>query len=139
MTTPWMLLVEDNPRDAEITQRALGCREDTTRLTVVGDGERALELLEDAAQADGLPMLVLLDLNLPRINGIEVLERIRARAELRRLPVVILTTSKRDEDVARCYDLGVNTYITKPIRVEQFLAAMATFRQYWFGVATLPG
>ena len=131
-----ILLVEDNPRDAELTVRALGKRNLANQIVVVRDGEEALNWLlargehtgRDAAQ---VPRVVLLDLKLPKLSGLEVLQAIRADPRTRALPVVVLTSSKEDRDVEACYALGVNSYIVKPVDFDNFSAAVAATGHYW--------
>jgi CheY-like chemotaxis protein len=132
-----ILLVEDNPQDVEITKRALEKGQVKNRLTVARDGQEALDILE-ALKSDDPPALILLDLNLPRLNGIEVLQAIKADPHLRSIPVIVLTTSTREEDVVRAYDLGVNTFISKPVRFEDFMRVVMTIQEYWILIATLP-
>ena len=134
-----ILLVEDNPSDIEITRRALHRRRVTDELTVARDGQEALDILFGRGN-DEVPKtsLILLDLNLPKVDGREVLEKIKADPKLRRIPVIVLTASTREEDIARCYDLGVNTFITKPVRFEDFIKVVTTIKEYWTVIATLP-
>jgi len=132
-----ILLVEDNDDDVRLTKRALRQNNITNELVVVGDGAAALNYLQSASiPADEhtpaqLPAVVLLDLKLPKIDGLEVLRRIRADPALRRQPVVILTTSKEDQDIIRSYDLGANSYIRKPVDFEQFTSAISQLGLYW--------
>lgn len=139
-----ILLVEDNPCDVDIARRAFSRSPVPTGLHVARDGREALDyLLHQGAYAGDSseaprPDLVLLDVNLPRLNGLEVLERIRAVEEISTLPVVMLTSSGRPEDVARAYELGANTYINKPMEFETFEHALVTLNEYWTAVATLP-
>jgi two-component system, chemotaxis family, response regulator Rcp1 len=137
LTPVHILLVEDNPQDVEITKRALEKGQVKNRLTVARDGQEALDIL-DAIKGDDPPSLILLDLNMPRLNGIEVLQVIKADPNLRRIPVIVLTTSTREEDVVRAYDLGVNTFISKPVRFEDFMRVVMTIQEYWILIATLP-
>ncbi len=102
------------------------------------DGQEALDILSDLDSEGGLPGLILLDLNLPKLSGIEVLQAVKSDPALRRIPVIVLTTSTREEDVVRTYDLGVNTFITKPVRFEDFIKVVATIQEYWILIATLP-
>jgi len=132
-----ILLVEDNPQDVEITRRALEKGQVKNRLTVARDGQEALDIL-DAIKGDDPPSLILLDLNMPRLNGIEVLQVIKGDPNLRRIPVIVLTTSTREEDIVRAYDLGVNTFISKPVRFEDFMRVVMTIQEYWILIATLP-
>ena len=134
-----ILLVEDNLSDIEITRRALHRRRVTDELTVARDGQEALDILFGRGNDDvPQPGLILLDLNLPKVDGREVLEKIKADPKLRRIPVIVLTASTREEDIARCYDLGVNTFITKPVRFEDFIKVVTTIKEYWTVIATLP-
>lgn len=138
-----ILLVEDNPDDVQITRRAFHKLRMANDLSVVRDGEEALEFLFQegryaASSGARLPDLVLLDLNLPRLNGIEVLQRIRANESLAALPVIMLTSSQREEDILTSYKLGSNTYITKPVQFADFLKALETLGEYWIVVAKLP-
>jgi two-component system response regulator len=138
-----ILLVEDNPADVKITQRALRESALPVDLIVVRDGQEAVDyLLRRGARADGdnwrSPDLILLDLNLPRMNGREVLEQIRATPSLRAVPVVVLTTSRRREDVEQMYAAGANTYIEKPADFGRFVQALQTIHRYWLDLALLP-
>ena len=138
-----VLLVEDDPGDQELTRRALDLVASTIRLVVVSDGDEALEYLRgcaDRSVADPrrLPDLVLLDLNMPRVGGLRVLERMRESSALRRVPVVVLTTSDNEDDVEKCYELGVNSFLTKPRGFDEFANVVRVLCQYWFGVVTLP-
>jgi chemotaxis family two-component system response regulator Rcp1 len=134
-----ILLVEDNPQDIEITRRALERGRVRNDLTVARDGEEALDILFGRTEGEKTkPGLILLDLNLPRVDGREVLEKIKTDPSLKRIPVVVLTVSTQEEDVARSYDLGVNTFITKPVRFEDFIRAVTTIEEYWIVIATLP-
>ena len=125
-----ILLVEDNPDDAELTRIAFAEAGVDYRLHVVGDGVQALAYLRGCSPTD-LPSLVLLDLNLPKLNGREVLEAIRADPATRSLPVVVLTTSAEPFDVEASYALGVNSYIQKPVDFEQFVWAVKQVGLYW--------
>jgi CheY-like chemotaxis protein len=133
-----ILLVEDNPHDVEITVRALRKGQITSRLSLAQDGQEALDMLQDLKAHGESPSLILLDLNLPKVSGIEVLEKIKSDPRLRHIPVIVLTTSTRAEDVMRTYDLGVNTFISKPVRFDDFLRVVTTIREYWICLATLP-
>lgn len=138
-----IFLVEDNPEDVAITRRALERGEIRYHLEVAMDGQEALDILfgkegRPRNTDSNLPDLILLDLNLPRLDGREVLKALKGDATLKRIPVVVLTTSQRDEDILRSYDLGVNTYIRKPVSFDRFLRVIETLQQYWVTVATLP-
>ena len=138
-----ILLVEDNPDDVEITRRALRAGAAAVELLVARDGQEALDYLlrqgpHAADAAWRLPDLVLLDLNLPRLTGREVLEQIRATPALRAVPVVVLTTSHRPEDVRELYAAGANTYIEKPQDFQRFVRVLQTLQAYWLDAALLP-
>lgn len=143
LTTPPVLLVEDDPEDVYIAQRAFKEGKLANPLHVVRTGEEALDYLRQtgkyAQQTEAAkPGLILLDLNLPTMNGHEVLEEIKSDPDLRRIPVVVLTTSAEEADVLGCYDEGANTYIVKPVDFENFLKAVVTIGHYWLGFAELP-
>ncbi len=133
-----VLLVEDNPADVRLTVEAFKDAGILTRLSVAHDGAEALVVLgERSASEAGLPDIVLLDLNLPRMDGRELLEKMKSDARLRHIPVVVLTTSQADEDIARSYELGANAFIKKPVEVDQFFGAMASFVRFWLDTAKL--
>ena len=134
-----ILLVEDSPDDVEITRRALERGQVKNHLMVARDGQEALDILFSRRDTEGaLPGLILLDLNLPKVDGREVLEKIKSDPKLKRVPVIAMTSSTREEDVLRTYDLGVNTFISKPVKFEDFIRVIATIRDYWILIATLP-
>jgi chemotaxis family two-component system response regulator Rcp1 len=138
-----ILLVEDNPADVKITQRALRDNGSPVDLLVARDGQEAVEyLLRQGAHADDpewrIPDLILLDLNLPRLTGRQVLERIRNTPALRSTPVVVLTTSRRQEDIQEMYAAGANTYIEKPQDFNRFVQVLQTIQLYWLDTALLP-
>jgi len=133
-----ILLVEDNPNDIEITRRALEKGQVKNQLTIARDGQEALDILFGGGGQTPLPGLILLDLNLPKVDGREVLSRIKTDTALRRIPVIVLTTSTREEDIVRSYDLGVNTFISKPVRFEDFIKVVTAIQEYWIVIATLP-
>lgn len=131
-----ILLVEDNPGDVRLTKRAFTKNHISNELFVLTDGVDALEYLVKASgiepgQPGGLPAVVLLDLKLPRMDGLELLKEIRAHERLKRLPVVILTSSKEQQDILKSYDLGANSYIRKPVDFEQFTEAVRCLGLYW--------
>jgi CheY-like chemotaxis protein len=138
-----ILLVEDNPADVKITERALRESAVPVELFVVRDGQEAVDyLLRQGAHANDAhwrsPDLILLDLNLPRLTGRQVLERIRSTPALRAVPVVVLTTSRRQEDVQEMYAAGANTYIEKPQDFARFVQVLQTIHRYWLDTALLP-
>jgi two-component system, chemotaxis family, response regulator Rcp1 len=136
-----ILLVEDNPGDARLTLEAMREAKLRNRLHVVEDGVEAMEFLRRQGRFGDAPRpdLILLDLNLPRKDGREVLAEVKADPDLKRIPVVVLTTSQSEEDVARAYDLHANCYVTKPVDLAQFMKIVAQIDEFWVKVVTLPG
>ena len=136
-----ILLVEDNPADVRLTQEALKeAAHARTRLHVAGDGVEALEFLHrqgDFAAAPR-PDLMLLDLNLPRVDGRQVLAEVKGDPDLRRIPVVVLTTSPSEDDILHAYDQHVNSYIRKPVDLDEFLHVLRAIDDYWLGSVCLP-
>jgi len=130
-----ILLVEDNPTDEKLTLRAFQKCKVANEVVVVRDGAEAIDYLFGSGPYSSsvvqLPALVLLDLKLPRIDGLEVLRRVRAHERTRLLPVVVLTASKEDEDVSRCYALGANAYVRKPVDFVEFVQAADTIGVFW--------
>ncbi|MBC5783591.1 response regulator [Ramlibacter sp. USB13] len=130
-----ILLVEDDPRDLELTLVALERSQLANEVIVVRDGEAALEYLtrsgEYAARPEGNPAVILLDLKLPKVNGLEVLQTVRSTDPLRSVPVVMLTSSHEESDVLRSYQLGVNAYVVKPVEFKQFVEAIADLGIFW--------
>lgn len=135
-----ILLVEDNPGDVRLTIEALRDGKVNNRLSVARDGVEALAFLHrEGPFADAIiPDVILLDLNLPRKNGHEVLAELKADPELKRIPVVVLTTSKADQDVVRSYDLYANCFITKPVDLEQFMTVVQSIESFWLTIVKLP-
>lgn len=136
MKAKTILLVEDNPSDVDLAKRALLKGKIVNNLIVAEDGEEALDYLFGSGAHAGrdvssLPAVTLLDLKLPKVPGLQVLRRIREDPRTRRIPVVILTSSKEDQDVATSYDLGVNSYIRKPVDFKQFAYAIQQLGLYW--------
>lgn len=132
-----VLLVEDNINDAELTVRELKKNHLANNLFHVKDGEEALDFLfakgkyEGSRNMNHTPKVVLLDIQMPKVNGIEVLQQIKADERLRATPVVILTSSKEDPDIHRCYELGANSYIVKPVNFERFAEAIKNLGFFW--------
>ena len=135
-----ILLVEDDPGDVLITREALEQSKVANDLHCVSDGEEAIQYLRQEGEyaGVGVPDLILLDLNLPRRDGREVLAEVKADPALRRIPVVVLTTSQAEEDVLRSYDLHANAYVTKPVDFEQFVRVVRQVDEFFFTVVRLP-
>ena len=136
MNTKTILLIEDNPSDIGLTKRALAKGHIINELVVASDGQEALDYLFGMGAYAGrdtsdLPSLTLLDLKLPKVSGLDVLRRIRADVITRRMPVVILTSSREEQDMAASYDLGVNSYIRKPVDFGHFVQSVAQLGLYW--------
>jgi two-component system response regulator len=140
-----ILLVEDNKSDAELTIRALKKKNLANNLIHLKDGEEALDFIFARGKYAGevvdlfrIPKVILLDLKMPKVNGIEVLEKIRAHEKTKKIPVVILTSSKEDPDIEACYALGVNSYIVKPVEFENFVKAVSDLGFYWLLLNNVP-
>ena len=138
-----ILLVEDNPHDAELTMRALSKHDLANRLTWVRDGAEAIELLfgqsGNSADVVPAPKLVLLDLKLPKVDGHEVLRRLKADPRTQPIPVVVLTSSREEADLERSYALGANSYVVKPVEFENFAVAIQELGLYWLVLNEPPG
>jgi len=136
-----ILLVEDNPNDAELALRALKKHNLANRVIWVKDGEAALDYLFHRGQyagPSGLPRVVLLDLRLPKVDGIEVLTQIRANPQTHDLPVVVLTSSKEERDLVSTYKLGVNSFVAKPVAFDEFARVVADLGMYWVLINRVP-
>ena len=135
-----ILLVEDSPADVRLTIEALRDAKVRNNLHVAQDGEEALAFLRrEGEHAEAVrPDLILLDLNLPKKDGREVLEEVKADPQLRRIPVVVLTTSEAEQDILRSYDLHANCYITKPVDLDQFITVVRTIEDFWLTIVKLP-
>lgn len=138
-----ILIAEDDPDDRDLARDALNASEFSNSLRFVEDGEELLEYLSATGRYASLeqaptPGLILLDLNMPRKDGREALKEIKSHPMLRKIPVVVLTTSRADEDIVRTYDLGVNSYIPKPVTFEGLVEVMRTLHKYWFETVALP-
>jgi two-component system response regulator len=131
-----VLLVEDNPSDAELTIRALKKNNLANKLFHVKDGDEALDYIFGQGKyinrkIENVPKVILLDLKMPKVNGIEVLRVLKADLRTKKIPIVVLTSSKEDPDIQTCYQLGVNSYVVKPVNFEGFLKAVADLGMYW--------
>ena len=139
---PTILLIEDNPADQEMTRRALANANENVLLEVVEDGEQAMDYLLRRDVYEGIesppPLLVLLDLNLPKLSGKDVIREVRAHPCLKHLPLIVLSTSYADEDVLESYRLGCNSYLIKPNRFDQYVDTMAHLSGYWLQSVCLP-
>ena len=135
-----ILLVEDNPGDVRLTQEALKENKMLNHLSVVVEGEDAISFLrQEGEYATAIrPDLILLDLNLPRKDGREVLAEIKADEHLKRIPVVVLTTSSAEQDILKSYDLHANCYITKPVDLDQFITIVRSIEDFWLTIVKLP-
>ena len=135
-----ILLVEDSPADVLLTREAFEQNKILNSLHVAEDGVQAMDFLHKrgAYASAPRPDLILLDLNLPRKNGREVLAEIKADPELRKIPIVVLTTSSAEEDILKAYDLNANCYVVKPVGFDNFMEAIHSIRHFWFSIVTLP-
>jgi CheY-like chemotaxis protein len=135
-----ILLVEDNPGDVRLTREALKEGKIRNNLNVAGDGVEALRYLRREGQyaESTRPDLILLDLNLPKMDGREVLEAVKADPALRLIPVVVLTSSAAEQDIARAYDLHANCYVSKPVDLDQFIHVVKSIEDFWFSIVKLP-
>ena len=135
-----ILLVEDNPGDVRLTQEALNEGRIANKLHVVNDGVEAIEFLSKTGKHRNaiIPDLILLDLNLPKMNGLEVLEKIKNDPELKLIPVIILTTSQSDNDVHASYAMHVNCFVSKPVEYDSFMNVVKSIEDFWFTIVKLP-
>ncbi|MFB6270823.1 MAG: response regulator [Halobacterium sp.] len=135
-----ILLVEDNPGDVRLTREAFAEASINNDLHVVTDGEAALDFLAQRGDYDDVPRpdLVLLDLNLPKVDGLEVLEHVKGTEGLRRIPVVVLTSSEAQEDVVESYERHTNAYLTKPVDPAEFVDVVRSFEEFWLTLVHLP-
>jgi CheY-like chemotaxis protein len=133
-----ILLIEDNPMDVELTQRAFAKRKLVNPLVVARDGEEALQHMARWEAGEPAPLVILLDLKLPKIDGLEVLRRIRAHPQFYSIPIIVLTTSSEDRDVQAAYQLGANSYILKPVDFDKFLQVAGQIELYWCALNTPP-
>lgn len=128
---PPILLVEDNPMDLDLTLRAFAKRKFSNSIQVARDGEEALAFLPRWAAGETMPAVILLDINLPKVNGLDVLRQIKSHDQFRRIPVVMLTSSREHSDLKAAYDLGVNSYIEKPVSFSKFIEVAGQIELYW--------
>jgi len=135
---PPILLVEDNPMDLDLTLRAFGKTRLSHTILIARDGEEALAFLPRWEAGEPLPAVILLDINMPRVNGLEVLQRLKEHPVFRRIPVVVLTSSCEDRDLKTAYDLGVNSYIEKPVSFSHFIELAEHIERYWCGFNARP-
>lgn len=135
-----ILLAEDNPGDIELAREALNGHKLRNNLFVVEDGEKALEFLRKQGEYKDVPLpdLILLDLNLPKVDGREVLAEIKQDPGLKRIPVVVLTSSQAEKDIIESYDLHANCYITKPLDFEHFIQVVESIESFWLSIVKLP-
>ena len=138
MNKNYILLIEDNEDDIELTKLAFNKNKFANQIKVITDGEEALNfvLRKDSTEMDemGKPTLILLDINLPKVNGLEILEHIKKDPYVKTIPVVMLTTSKQDEDVVQSYELGANSYVRKPVNFQEFVDVVNNLGIYWLAV-----
>jgi len=133
-----IMLVEDNKSDQVMVERALEDGRIACELSIFNDGRQALEKLQELVELDQLPDLILMDINMPLMDGKQTLQAIRAEPLLKHLPVVMLTTSNRDKDVLESYQLGVNAYLTKPVLDSSFIKTIRQLENFWFELVVLP-
>jgi len=134
-----IMLVEDNISDQVMVERALEDGKIACELTILSNGKKALESLRAMVLLDTFPDLILMDINMPVMDGKQTLQEIRADADLKHLPVVMLTTSNRDKDILESYRLGVNAYLTKPVLDSEFIKTIQQLENFWFELVVLPG
>ena len=135
---PPILLVEDNPVDVDLTLRAFARRKLVNEVLVARDGEEALSWLPRWEAGEPTPAVILLDLNMPRVDGLTVLKTLKTHPEFKNIPVVVLTTSKEDRDISKAYELGVNSYIVKPVDFDNFMEVAQQIELYWCVYNELP-
>ncbi|GAA5502843.1 response regulator rcp1 [Deinococcus xinjiangensis] len=135
-----ILLVEDNPADIMLTEEAFAEADFPHRLHVAHDGLEALDFLRQQAPFENAPTpdVILMDLNMPRLSGLETLDVLKEDSALRHIPVIVLTTSRAEQDIWRSYNLHANSYIPKPVTLSEFVEVIRTFQTYWFATAALP-
>jgi CheY-like chemotaxis protein len=130
-TLPPILLVEDNPMDLDLTLRAFNKKKFSNTIQIARDGEEALAFFARWEAGEPVPAVILLDINLPKVNGLEVLQKLKEHPVFRRIPVVVLTSSRENSDLKTAYDLGVNSYIEKPVSFSKFIEVAEHIELYW--------
>lgn len=138
VSLPPILLVEDNPMDLDLTLRAFNKKKFSNTINVARDGEEALAWFPRWEAGEPLPAVILLDINLPKVNGLEVLQKLKAHPQFRRIPVVVLTSSREDSDLKAAYDLGVSSYIEKPVSFSKFIEVAEHIELYWCALNERP-
>lgn len=135
-----LLLIEDNPADVSLTQRALSHTRSSPRVSVVRDGDEAIAFLRRQGQYESAPRpdLIFLDLNVPKRDGRTLLAELKSDPELRNIPVIVLTTSEADEDISQAYDLYANCYVKKPVEMQRFIQMIQSVKGFWLNVVRLP-
>ncbi|THE66343.1 response regulator [Salinadaptatus halalkaliphilus] len=135
-----ILLVEDNPGDIRLTQEAFEQGRIENDLHVVSDGAAAIDFLRQEGEYEDAPRpdIILLDLNLPRMDGQDVLEALKSDPQMRSIPVIVLTSSQAEEDIVQSYELHANAYLTKPVNPDEFIDTVRAFEKFWFSVVRLP-
>ena len=133
-----ILLVEDNPMDIDLTLRAFKKEGLTNPIEVARDGEEALSFIPRWEAGDPMPLIVLMDLKLPKVNGLEVIRSFKVHPQFKVIPIVVLTSSSEDKDIKTAYQYGANSYIVKPVDFEKFAAVAAEINLYWIGTTVLP-
>ncbi len=131
VSPPPILLVEDNPMDLDLTLRAFNKKNFSNQIHIARDGEEALAFIARWEAGEPQPAVILLDINLPKVNGLEVLRQLKGHERFRRIPVVVLTSSREDKDLKTAYDLGVNSYIEKPVSFNKFMEVAEHIELYW--------
>ena len=141
-TNQWILLAEDNANDADLVLRTLTANQPATQVVLATDGSVALDCLYRRgafeSRGDGQPAIVLLDLKMPKVEGLEVLKKIKADDQLKSIPVVMFTSSREEQDILRSYQFGANAYVVKPVEFQQFVATLQGLRSFWMTVNEPP-
>jgi CheY-like chemotaxis protein len=141
-TNQWILLAEDNANDADLVVRTLTASQPATHVVLAADGSVALDCLYRRgafeSRSNGQPTMVLLDLKMPKVDGLEVLKRIKADEQLKNIPVVMFTSSREEQDILRSYQSGANAYVVKPVEYRQFVATLQGLRSFWMTVNEPP-